>query len=53
LISVASLPLSFAFTGFIFPHIDVPYFVKVIGMIVILIGFLSVFFLEVPNENQQ
>ncbi len=51
LISVASLPISFLFTGLIFPHLNIIYFVQVTGAIIIILSFISIYYLRIINEN--
>jgi MFS family permease len=53
LISVASIPISFVFTGFVFPHVNVLVFVKAIALIIFFLSIYSVYFLKDIYENQR
>jgi MFS family permease len=46
IISAASVPLSMIFSGLIFPHISIPLFAKISGLVIIFIAFLMPKFLQ-------
>lgn len=46
IISAASVPLSLSFSGLIFPHVFIPGFAKVSGILIVLIAFIMPKFLK-------